>query len=451
MSATVLTLSFITLLLATAVSAVLVVAARGIRLHRERRAESLGATPRRLLLSYLAEPGEAGELAALSELPTKQWRAVQPGAIAMLAKVRGEARDALAALFQLRGATEQAMADLDRRGTVRRARAAELLGSLRQPQAVPVLADLLGDRHWEVRHVAIRALGRIGDASVVTPLLNTLIGDHPAPAHLVAHALAQLDPGATPELLRGLDHPDERVRAAALDTLRLRGAQGAEERGIRVLSADGSTEVRTRAAAMLGRVGTGPAVEALIVATGPGQAEPVRVAAARALGELGHPEAVPALVTRLDDPVHLVAQQAGAALARLGGPGLDALRERANAGADPAARLRPSTRNAPPVAPPTIAPPPAAPPPAAPPPAAPPPAAPPPAAPPPAAPPPAGNRRDTRRQARVVAARDVGPVHRNATGIVVVGVSLAGRVTGPPDTGEGHARAALAEAELANG
>jgi hypothetical protein len=243
-------LAFLALLGAAAAVTLSVVVARALRLWLDRRRERLAAGPRRILLAFLADGGPADQLEELVALRGPRWRAVEPAATALLAKVRGEARDALVTLFERHGVGDRALRDLGRAGAVRRGRATEVLGNLRRRDAVPALCARLTDRDPGVRLAAIRALGRIG----AEPLLATLATPDPAPVQLVAYALVQLEAGADGPLLAGLDHPDPQVRATILDTLRLRGTTGAEARVVAVLRGDASAEVRRRAAAMLGRV-----------------------------------------------------------------------------------------------------------------------------------------------------------------------------------------------------
>ncbi len=317
-----------------------VVVARALRLTGERRRERLAAVPRRQLLGYLADGGPPEELEALVDLPAAQWRALEPAATAMLAKVRGEARDALAELFERRGIGDRALAALSRRGTgaVRRARAAEVLGSLGRRDAVPALCTQLADP--EVGPVAIRALGHIGDSAAAGPLLDTLAAVDRTPVHLIAYALVQLDAGADAPLLRALDHPLARVRATVLDTLRLRGTAGAEGRAVVALGTDPDEPVRRRAAALLGRVGGRAALEPLITAATGDPDLAVREEAVQALGELGAPRAVPVLRDLLDDGAYRVAHRAGAALVQIGPAGLAALRECAHGHRASAAHAR---------------------------------------------------------------------------------------------------------------
>jgi HEAT repeat protein len=209
---------------------------------------------------------------------------------------------------------------------VRRARAAQVLGDLELRQAVPELCRLLTDRQGEVRVVAVRALGRIGDPTAAWRLIASLDQTDPVPSLLVTHTLVQLGPEAEVTLSAALDHPQARVRAVCLDALGLLGSAGSVGRVARVLREDAVLDVRVAAAANLGRLGTNSALEPLSDALAAGRPVPLRAAAARALGELGTPAAVPELVGLLDDPEYRVAHEAAHALRRLGRTGQDALR-----------------------------------------------------------------------------------------------------------------------------
>lgn len=313
----------------------LVVVARAVRLRLERRRARLSAEPRRRLLGYLADGGTEEDLAALLAMPGAAWRAVEPAATAMLAKVRGESREALVVLFERRGVGERALAALSARrsGAVRRARAAEVLGSLGRRDAVPALCARLADRDPEVRVVAVRALGRIGDSAATGPVLDTLARPDAVPVDIVAYALTQLDPGADAVLLSALEHPEPRVRATVLDTLRLRDTAGAEAAAITALLADPEPAVRRRAAALLGRVGGRNALDPLIESATDDPDPSAREASVRALGDLGGVAAVPVLRRLLDDPTYRVAHRAGTALVQLGPAGLSALQEATGTGA----------------------------------------------------------------------------------------------------------------------
>jgi hypothetical protein len=307
-------------------AAAAIVVVRGLRTIRKRRLAALGAGPRRALLAFLADNGEVGS-EDLIAIPSDAWRAVLPVALNLLAQLRGEAHAALVSVFLHRGAGRAALADLHARSAVRRARAAQLLGDLELTEAVPELCRLLTDRDHEVRAVAVRALGKIGEPSAAWRIIAGLDRPDPVPALLATQTLVQLGREAEVVLSAALDHPQARVRAVCLDALGLLGATGAVHRMARVLRDDEVLEVRRAAAANLGRLGTRTAMKPLTDALEPARPATLRAAAAQALGDLGSPNAVPYLTALLGDPEFQVAHQAAHALRRLGGPGLDALRD----------------------------------------------------------------------------------------------------------------------------
>jgi HEAT repeat protein len=317
------------LVTAVALIAAAIVLVRGGRTVRRKRRTALGAGPRRALLAFAADNGEEGS-EDLIAIPSDAWRAALPAALGLLAKLRGEAHAALVAVFLHRGAARAALADLHARGAVRRARAAQLLGDLELTEAVPELCRLLTDHDHEVRVVAVRALGRIGDPSAAWRIIASLDRHDPVPSLLATHTLVQLGREAEVVLSAALDHPQARVRAVCLDALGLLGATGAVHRMARVLRDDEVLDVRLAAAANLGRLGTRTALKPLTDALEPARPAALRAAAARALGELGSPNAVPYLTALLGDPEFAVAHEAAHSLRRLGPDGLDALRDTRN-------------------------------------------------------------------------------------------------------------------------
>lgn len=309
-------------LLLAAFASVLVLAhvlrrVRGWR--QERRAEP---ARRRLLALAAGEQDAADELA---RMPSRMWRAAEPTAVSLVGKIRGEARESLISVFERRGTTERAMRQLDRRGAVRRATAAELLGALQRREAVPRICRLLGDFDSEVRVVAARSLGQIGDASAVEPLLDAL-HRHGLSQQVVAHALMRMGPEAEPRLIAALSDSNAQARFTAVEVLGLRHALPAVSAVSDRLRHDPIPEVRIRAARALGLLGTRATMTPLLNAARPDQPPALRAVAARALGELGDPAAGKRLRVLLSDPVHGVAHSAATALLRLGNPGIEELR-----------------------------------------------------------------------------------------------------------------------------
>ncbi|AGZ40604.1 HEAT repeat domain-containing protein [Actinoplanes friuliensis] len=330
-----------------AATALGIVAVRVFRKVRQRKRAALAAGPRRALLAFVADNGEQGSH-DLVAIPDDAWRAAEPGALALLGKLRGEAHLGLVSVFLRRGIARSALRDLHSRSRVKRARAAQVLGNLELRQAVPELCRLLTDRHAEVRVVAVRALGRIGDPAAAWRIIASLDRSDPLPSLLATHTLVQLGAEAEVTLSAALDHPQARVRAVCLDALGLLGATASVHRVARVLKDDAHLDVRVAAANTLGKLGTRTALEPLTRALHASRPPALRAAAARALGDLGAPSAVPTLATLLDDDDFHVAHESAHALRRLGRPGAQALvaaveAEQARAHADGAgAHARPS-------------------------------------------------------------------------------------------------------------
>lgn len=306
-----------------------IVAARLLRGHRQRRRARLAAGPRRALLAFVADNGEEGSH-DLVAIPEDAWRAAEPHALALLGKLRGEAHLGLVSVFLRRGVARTALIRLRSRSRVRRARAAQVLGDLELRQAVPELCRLLEDRHAEVRVVAVRALGRIGDPAAAWRIIASLDRPDPLPSLLASHTLVQLGADAEVTISAALDHPQARVRAVCLDALGLLGATGSVDRIARRLKEDNHLDVRVAAAVALGKLGTRSALEPLTLALHHSRPAPLRATAARALGDLGAPAAVPTLAALLGDEAFAVAHEAAHALRRLGPAGLTALRAAAS-------------------------------------------------------------------------------------------------------------------------
>jgi HEAT repeat protein len=313
--------AIVALLVAAVVFGILTVVLRLARGVAGRRRAALAAPARRLLVRLTAGDDDETLIDQLAAVGPRTWRAVEPAAVAMLGKVRGEAHTALVTVFQRRGAGERARRDLTARSPVRRARAAEVLGNLGDADAVRDLCLLLPDRDRDVRVVVVRALGRIADASVAGALLDATVGVNRVPPQLVAHALVRLGVAAHHDVAQALSHPSELARATALEVLGLIGAVGVAKQVEFALRSDLSLEVRVRAARTLGRLGTRSALAPLLEAVEPDRPAALRAEAARALGELGSPAAAQPLAALLADPEYRVAHHAARALLRLGRAG----------------------------------------------------------------------------------------------------------------------------------
>ncbi|GAA1561513.1 hypothetical protein GCM10009827_098630 [Dactylosporangium maewongense] len=313
------------LLVAALVFGGLIVGGRAVRRAREARRAKLATPARRLLLAIAAGDDDPEQVEALVRLSDEVWQAVEPNAIALLGKVRGEAHTTLVDVFERRGAAWRARSRLRRRDPVARAQAAEVLGNLGRKDALLPLCDLLGDPDPDVRVVAARSLGRIGDAGATQPLLATLASRRMVPQQVVATALTRLGTAAQGALLASLDDPRAPIRATAAEVLGLIGAVGATVRVESALRADPSLDVRISAARTLGRLGTRTALAPLLDSLEPDRPVALRAEAAKALGELGAVTAASALTVLLSDIEYVVAHNAARSLLRLGGAGRAAL------------------------------------------------------------------------------------------------------------------------------
>jgi HEAT repeat protein len=276
--------------------------------------------------------GDDEEVAALRAVRKRDWRAVRDVVVAVLGKVRGDTAETLVRLLEAHGEFERARAALRSRRALRRARAAYLLGLARRREDVRLLLPLLADRSTEVRLVATRSLGAMGDPVAAPALFGALgqvRGQPGIPTAVAAEALLNFGTGAVPAVIEALGAADVIQRAVAT-MVAAEGALSATAPRLRQLLTDEpELGVRISAARALGAVGGAEDVTRLAALTVPAQPTELRRAAALALGELGHLAAVPVLTGLLSDSDIRLAQHSGDALVQLGPPGIRALVEAA--------------------------------------------------------------------------------------------------------------------------
>ncbi len=160
------------------------------------------------------------------------------------------------------------------------------VGKLADKRDVKGLVKALGYRKdAKVRQAAAGALGEIGDALAVAPLIAAL-------------------------------KDSTNVCFAALDALGQIGAPAVEP--VIAALADDDRDLRRYARGALKRIGV-PAVDRLIAAFPYGDAS-MREAVANALGEIGDPLAIPTLFDALDDRSREVRRDAAKALGKIGDP-----------------------------------------------------------------------------------------------------------------------------------
>ena len=208
------------------------------------------------------------------------------------------------------------------------------LGEIGDPAAAPAIAGLLGAPG--LRPAALEALGRVGGAEAVEPLLEALssgdrglravalsaahrfLGRHGADeqaAALAAGLRARADAGLFAFLREGLRHHDSKSRAAAVDLLRC--VPGAEAAALALEAlADAPEAEQGPLAAVL--AGLADADLQLLVGRLEDPSPAVRLRLAQVLGEREQRGAVPALLALLADRTGHVRGAAAAALGRIG-------------------------------------------------------------------------------------------------------------------------------------
>ena len=294
---------------------------RGVNRYRASRAEQVCAVLRgSLILLTAGEPDEVeAAVDSLSVADHREWRAIEPSVRGLLTKVRGDAHASVVRVIARRGLIDAALADL--RGSwlaTRRAKAAELLGAAGVDAATDLLIEALADREVQVRVVATRALGRIGDPRAVGPLLDGIAAG--VPPRVIATAVAGIDRISRVSLEPSLTHQDATHRAVAAEVAGLVLAVDVIPVLVTLLD-DPEPEVRIRSARALGRCGSPQARPALERATRPGNLLPLRVVATRALSQLADDSAVPILRELFADPRVEVARLAAVGLLAAGPAG----------------------------------------------------------------------------------------------------------------------------------
>ncbi|GBC77852.1 Phycocyanobilin lyase subunit alpha [bacterium HR08] len=249
----------------------------------------------------------AGERAAIGLVPELMHASEDEDLGVQLAAVRALAQiaDARAAPILCRWLGEKRLIPEIRQQIAR------ALGEIGSAEAVEPLIQALRDEDWWVRTAAAKALGQIGDARAVEPLIQALRDKGKWVRTAAAKALGQIgDARAVEPLIQALRDWDESVRTAAAEALVKIGDARAVEPLIQALR-DGW--VRTAAAEALGQIRAARAVGPLIQALRDEDWR-VRTAAAEELGRIGDARAVEPLIQALRDENESVRTAAAEAL-----------------------------------------------------------------------------------------------------------------------------------------
>ncbi len=194
------------------------------------------------------------------------------------------------------------------------------IAKMKDAHDISGLVRLLNHRDPDIQYHAVEALGEIGDAGAVEPLITLLKHDEMSGVRWkTAQSLVKIGAPSVEPLISVLQHPDSDVRwKAAIALGEIRDLRATEPL-IRQLS-DSDRFVKSRIAHALGMIGA-PVVRPLIQILREGDGNQ-RWGAAIALGRIKDPQAVEPLILALADKYENVRAEAAASLAAIGTPAI---------------------------------------------------------------------------------------------------------------------------------
>lgn len=192
-----------------------------------------------------------------------------------------------------------------------RREAAQALGQIGDARAVEPLISVLNHSDWHVRDAAVEALGQIGDARAFNPLLAALKDGEGYVSHSASTALKRMEPK-----LNDQQRVHAAIAQAGIVPARWKEVVGFGSIAVQPLIAslnDGAINVRQKVIEALGQIGDVQAVQPLIAALNDNHGD-IRYSAAQALGQIGDARAVEPLRAALYDSDSSVRSSAAEAL-----------------------------------------------------------------------------------------------------------------------------------------
>lgn len=315
-----------------------------VKFNRDRssaRSRALLATYRHALIAIASGEDEDGRAkTVLDAVDASTWKRLRPSVVALLSKVQGTAVDNLGELLRSHGEIKRATKMLTSRSAVQRARAAYLLGLVRDPNVTTLVLPLLNDSDANVRLVAARALGTIGEASAAGGILHALRisrGRIGLPAFVAVEALLAMGAEIAPALDKGLTSNDSTVRNVCALVAGYGSFFSTAPKLCELLATPSEGDIRMSAAMALGQVGDVHEIAILARHTNASEATKLRRACVTALGDMGRREGLDTLVGLLGDGDRRLAQMAADSLVRSGTEGMARLAAAA-VGQSPCAR-----------------------------------------------------------------------------------------------------------------
>ena len=226
-------------------------------------------------------------------------------------------------------AARRELGRLRHRFASRRMEACRFAGKLRDTAAVPHLVQLLRDRDPGVRREAIRALGELRAVDAVPDIVEAVEGMGEWSNLLLLMALVRMGPAAAPAIGAVLAAPGARSPAMIKGLLMVSSRLGvvADPAVIRSLASHDDPEVRVDVVRVLGAIAPDPRSADVCLAAMDDAEWPVRAIAASSLGRLRDGRALGRLRQAMGDPAYWVRQHVAEAMASLGEPGAEALRD----------------------------------------------------------------------------------------------------------------------------
>jgi HEAT repeat protein len=210
-----------------------------------------------------------------------------------------------------------------------RAEACRFAGRLGDTTAVPRLVELLCDRDPAVRREAIRALGELRAVGAVPDIADAIEGLKEWSNLLLLMALIRMGPACGPAIGALLAEPAARSPAMLKGLLQVSSRIGmaTDPAVIRSLASHDDMEIRVEAVRVLGAIEPDPRSGDVCLAAMDDAEWPVRAIAASSLGRLRDERAVARLRGVMGDPAYWVRHHVAEAMASLGEPGAEGLRD----------------------------------------------------------------------------------------------------------------------------
>ncbi len=232
-------------------------------------------------------------------------------------------------MLSLSAAARRELARLESFYASRRAEACRFAGRLGDAGAVPRLVQLLCDRDPAVRREAIRALGQLRAVHTVPDIADAIEGLKEWNNLVLLMALVRMGPACAPAIGALLAEPGARSPAMLKGLLQVTSRVGVttDPAVIRSLATHDDMEIRVEAVRVLGAIAPDPHSGDVCLAAMDDAEWPVRAIAASSLGRLRDERAVARLREVMGDPAYWVRHHVAEAMASLGEPGAEALRD----------------------------------------------------------------------------------------------------------------------------